>query len=208
MPAALTAAPEDDDLRQQLDQLIPPSTGSGLRLLVSTLVVAAAIGFLVLNIGGYLYPRPTFGASFGGNTLLQGDRDRGLVAAEIALPNYSQRSIRVTDVILEAPGAELVEVGLRLDEPIGDEVTTVASGLESVSEGATSIDLSRPASATPLPATIPPGPGVHRRVGPLGYRRGHGRFRRRGGPPVRQVDPHRPGPDRRTRRDDVAPDRR
>jgi hypothetical protein len=109
MTPTVSAVTHDRQLSEQLDQLIPPPLPRAKKLLVGAVVLALAASVTVLNIGGYLVPAPFKGASFGSTSYLEVDAARGLVAARVMIPNYSERTVRVTAVTLEAPGAELVD---------------------------------------------------------------------------------------------------
>lgn len=152
--AVTHVAPGDDDLRDRLDELIPPSGPSGRRLLLSALVVGSAVGITVASIGGWLYPRPTTGGTFSSNSLLFADRERGVVATEIFLPNYSQRAVRVTAITVDAPGARIVETAILLDEeqPAVDDRTRETVEAAEPFEVSTIHD-----GAEPVPVWIPAG---------------------------------------------------
>ncbi len=113
---AVTAPPSADaELEDRLDQLIPPSMPSVGRLAVSAGIVALAIAITVLNIGGWFYPRPTALGSYSSGGSMWADPDRGLVAGEVMLPNWSERDLRITEVTLDAPGARLADVRVYLE---------------------------------------------------------------------------------------------
>jgi hypothetical protein len=116
------------DLNRRLDQLIPASQPSFLRLLVSVAIVGMAVAFAALNLGGWFYPRPTALVSYSSGGPMWTDPDRELVAAQVHLPNRSRRDLRVTDIGFDAPGARLVAVDIYLPPPNdGDEIDGVAT---------------------------------------------------------------------------------
>ena len=106
---------EDSELKDRLDQLIPPPLTLERKLVVGTVLLALTVAFTILNIGGYLLPKPFGGLSFGSGGHLTVDRARGLVATPVMIPNNSQRTVRVVAVTLDAPGAELVDVELAIE---------------------------------------------------------------------------------------------
>ncbi len=141
---------EDRELDDRLDQLIPPPFTLGRKLAVGTALLGLAVAFTVLNVGGYLFPRPFDGSSFGSGGHLTVDRASGLVAARVMIPNDSQRTVRVVAVTLDAPGAELVDVEVAIET----EGEVIDFGDGRVSIGA------RPnETAFALPASI--GAGQH-----------------------------------------------
>lgn len=95
---------------QPLDVLIPRPLGPGLRLVVSIVLIAIAIGVSIANNQGLLYPRPFAGGSFNTGGAMIYDADREAVGAFVSIPNYSARDVRLIDVTFDAPGAELVGV--------------------------------------------------------------------------------------------------
>lgn len=157
--AVVSPASGEADLHDRLDLLIPPSAPSWRRVLLGGALVAAAVGFTALNIGGWVYPRPIDGGSFSSDAVLVADRDRGLVAAQVLFPNYRQRDVRVTSVTLDGPGARLVDVGLLVEPEIADSDAVDAAVDQGTEQQAEAIE-SRPwpldrNDGTPLPATIP-----------------------------------------------------
>lgn len=114
----------EQEIERQLDVLIPPALSRAGKLLVGSLllVLAATIAYLIL--GGYLFPNPFAGSSFGSSPQMTLDENRGLVSATVLIPNNSDRAVRVTAVALDAPGAELV------DAQILDEVGQVGLDVE------------------------------------------------------------------------------
>ena len=155
MAATLERPTEDRDLEDRLDELIPRPAGPVKTFAVSVAVVGLAIVATVLTIGGYLYPRPTFGSSFGSGSDLEVDRARDAVSATVILPNSGNRAVRITDISFDGPGAELVEVGVILEapyqtqsqaEPVIEEFTTQSTvPLPRIGRG-----------AAPLPVVVPP----------------------------------------------------
>ncbi len=152
MAAILERRPEDRDLENRLDELIPPTAGPLKTLAISATVVGAAVAVTVLTIGGYVYPRPTFGASFSSGSYLEVDRERDAISATVILPNYGNRSIRVTDLIFDAEGAEMVDSGAYLEPPY--ETESSSSGVEA---SAATPAVSRNESVSPLPLVVPAG---------------------------------------------------
>ncbi len=155
MAATLERRPEDRDLEDRLDELIPRSAGPIKTLTTSATVVGVAIAATVLAIGGYLYPRPTFGSSFSSRSHLEVDQARDAVSATVILPNYGNRAVRITDISFDGAGAELVEVGVILEppyetqsqsEPVIEERTTQAT-IPLAPNGL---------GAAPLPVIVPP----------------------------------------------------
>ncbi len=152
MAATLDRHPEDQDLEDRLNELIPPSVGPLRTLLVSAPLVGVAIAIAVLTIGGYVYPRPTFGGSFNSGSYLEVDENRDAVSATVMLPNYRSRDVRITDITFDAPGAELVDVGAYLEPPF--ESSSSDGDLES--SPATPM-LTRDEATRPLPLVVPAG---------------------------------------------------
>jgi hypothetical protein len=152
MSDAANAVAEDWELQRQLDQLIPPPLSTLRKFAIGSSLLLLAVGVTMLNYGGYVVPRPFDSASFSSGSSLVVDRELGLVAARVMIPNFSQRTVRVTAVEWDAPGAELVRAELVID----------ADGL-----GADDTDGSAESVATPwpnqseaslaLPASIDPG---------------------------------------------------
>ena len=91
----------------------------GYILVASAAVVGAAIASTVLIMGGYLYPRPTFGSSFSSGSFLEVDQARGAISATVMMPNNSSRSIRITDIAFDGPGRQEF-VQLQLQGIIGE----------------------------------------------------------------------------------------
>jgi hypothetical protein len=148
----LESRPEDRDLDERLDELIPLSAGPIKTLVASAAVVGAAIASTVLIMGGYLYPRPTFGSSFSSGSFLEVGPARNAVSATVMMPNNSSRSVRITDIAFDGPGADVVDVGVILDPPYETQTSDV--GVES--SVATPI-LPRNQAAMPLPIVVPAG---------------------------------------------------
>ncbi len=164
MSVILTESP--DELGDRLDQLIPPPMSEGRKLLAGTSLVVLAAGFTFLNFGGYLWPRPTAGTSYSSGRLLEADGERGVTVARVMLPNNSGRAIRITDVALDAPGAELVEVRVLIEPPLDRRGGTPAREDRGYSAGeaggvdtsaATPVDESELDTAAALPVTVQPG---------------------------------------------------
>lgn len=143
---------EDQDLQQRLDELIPAPAGSAKKLLWGTTIVALAFAFTILNISGALYPRPTFGGSSGSGYWLEVDDTEQWVTAKVNMPNFSQRSVRITDIALDAPGASLIDVAVILEPKF--EGTVVDDGAH-ISEGPA--ELATPDYLLSLPVTVNPG---------------------------------------------------
>ena len=152
MAATLERRPEDRDLENRLDELIPPTADPIKTLAISATVVGAAVAVTVLTIGGYVYPRPTFGASFSSGSYLEVDRGRDAISATVILPNYGNRSVRVTDIAFDAEGAEMVDSGAYLEPPYETEPSN--SGGEA---SAATPAVSRNESVLPLPLVVPAG---------------------------------------------------
>lgn len=112
MGAAATTPPTTQPklTDQPLDALIPAPIGPWRKLVVSVVLIALAIGATVANHSGILYPRPFAGISFntGGAMIL--DTERDAVGVFVGIPNRSNRDLRITNVTLDAPGAELIGV--------------------------------------------------------------------------------------------------
>lgn len=142
---------EDCDLQRQLDQLIPPPTGPGRKLAVGIALVALATCLSGLNLGGYLYPRPTIGSSFSSDMLLDADPGRGLAAAQVMLPNNSSRAVRITDVALDGPGAQLVTASVIVEEEPDTDTGSARGPATTIP-----LDGSHLAGAQPLPVTVDP----------------------------------------------------
>jgi len=123
------------DLNVRLDQLIPPPMSWVPKLLVSGGLIALAVAAAFLNIGGYLIPAPFKNISFSSGTPLIVDTDRGLIGAQVMIPNNSRRDVRVVEVRLDSPGAELVDASLIIEpddrsQATGDTREVVASAAE------------------------------------------------------------------------------
>lgn len=155
MVATLERRTEDGDLEDRLDELIPRPAGPFKTLAVSVTVVGVAIAVTVLTIGGYLYPRPTFGSSSGSGSNLEVDQARDAVSATVILPNFSHRAVRITGISFDGAGAELVDVGVILDPPYD----TQSQGEPVIEEYTTEAAVPLPRNghgAAPLPVTVPP----------------------------------------------------
>lgn len=142
----------DRDLEDRLDELIPPSAGALETLAISATVVGVAIAIAILTIGGYLYPRPTFGSSFSSGSYLEVDRARDAVSATVMMPNNGNRAVRITAIRFDGPGAELIDVGAFL-EPRAATQTSASAEQASI---ATAL-LLRGEAAMALPVTVPAG---------------------------------------------------
>jgi hypothetical protein len=152
MSDAANAVAEDREVQRQLDQLMPPPLSAQRKLVVGTALLLLAIGFTVLNYGGYLIPRPFDSASFSSGTDLVVDHDLGLVAARVMIPNFSRRTVRVTAIDLDAPGAELV----RAEVVIETDVSEVENA-DGSTESAATLWPSPLETPLELPASIGPG---------------------------------------------------
>lgn len=148
-----THPPTEPSASSSLDVLVPPPMSIRRRLTVGAIVVAVATAIAVGHLGGWFVPRPVDGASFGSDSALRVDRERGLVAAHVLLPNVSRRTVRVTDVSLDAPGVRLVAV--EATRPT-DRTLARADGDGGVSTGLGTDT----APSRPLPVRIPPGEQV------------------------------------------------
>lgn len=155
MSATLASTAEEQDLEQQLDQLIPRPLGHGKRFLWGAAVVTLALIVSVLNATGRIYPRPTHGGLSSSGYPLEVDQSEQWVTAKVIMPNYGARSVRITEIGLDAPGATLVGSGVIVD-PVDENV--VRSGFdEGVVEETGPADMFSPESASILPVTIEPG---------------------------------------------------
>lgn len=155
MAATLERRTEDGDLEDRLDELIPRPAGPFKTFAVSVTVVGVAIAVTVLTIGGYLYPRPTFGSSSGSGSDLEVDQARDAVSATVILPNFSNRAVRITGISFDGAGAELVDVGVILDPPYD----TQSQGEPVIEEYTTEENVPLPRNergAAPLPVMVPP----------------------------------------------------
>ena len=146
--------PPEDVGSTSLDALVPPPMGTIRRLAVGALLVVIASALAIGHAGGWFVPRPTDGSSFGSDSALRVDRGRGVVAARVLFPNGSRRTVRVTSVSLDAPGARLVSV----------EATRPSSlGTDGAPGGRAEVT-TRSGTGTPpsraLPVRIPPGQQV------------------------------------------------
>ena len=142
----------DRDLEDRLDELIPPPAGAITTLAISATVVGVAIALTILTIGGYLYPRPTFGSSFSSGSYLEVDDARHAVSATVMMPNNGHRAVRITDVAFDGRGAELIDVGVVIQPP--PETQPSGSGAV-VSVGAALAP--RGEATMSLPAVVPAG---------------------------------------------------
>ena len=149
---ATTRQPRTDEFDERLDQLIPPSTHPVKALSISMAVVGIAVVLTVLTITGRLFPRPAFGASFSSSSYLEVDTERNAMLTTIMLPNSGARSVRITDIELDAPGADLVDVGVML-EPLSFSVDS--SSVDSNSGATPWTPVAE--RALPLPVTVAPG---------------------------------------------------
>jgi len=155
MAATLEHRREDRDLEDRLDELIPRSAGPFKTFAVSATVFGVAIAATVLTIGGYAYPRPTFGSSFSSGSNLEVDQARDAVSARVILPNHSNRAVRITDISFDGPGAELVDVGVILEPPY--ETQSQAEPVIEAQTTEATVPLIRNArGAAPLPVVVPP----------------------------------------------------
>lgn len=155
MPATLERRTENGDLEDRLDELIPRPAGPFKTLAVSVTVLGVAIAVSVLMIGGYLYPRPTFGSSFSSGSNLEVDRARDAVSATVIFPNYSNRAVRITEISFDGPGAELVDVGVILEPPYDTRSQAVPVIEEHTAEAADP-STRNGRGAAPLPVMVPP----------------------------------------------------
>ena len=153
-PTTIDPAPDRDDLDRRLDQLIPASEPSLRRLLVSMAIIGLAVAITTLNLGGWFTPRPTALGTYSSGGSLWTDPDRELVAGQVLLPNWSRRDLRITDIALDAPGADLVAVDVYLPPP---------ADLDGSEEEATDAEAEAwpwrrsTDERVPLPVTVPAG---------------------------------------------------
>ena len=153
--ATLALTAEEQDLEQQLDQLIPPPLGHGKRFLWGAAVVALALVASVLNATGRIYPRPTYGGSSSSGYWLEVNRSEQWVTAKVVMPNDGARSVRITEIGLDAPGATLVGSGVIVD-PVDEDVVQGVFD-EGVVEETVPADMYSPEPVSILPVTIKPG---------------------------------------------------
>lgn len=115
MPTA--TAPEADpvDIDDRLDQLIPPTPSIAKRFLAGLSILLLAIVAAFLIGSGRLHPRPTSGVSWSSGFPLALDEDDGVFIGLVDMPNNSSRTVRITEITLDAPGASLVDVGVRIE---------------------------------------------------------------------------------------------
>lgn len=145
----------DREIDEYLDQLIPPTPSPGRRLLVSATIVGCAAVATVLAIGGYLYPRPTFGGVFESNGFLEADPSLDAVSATVMMPNFGQRTVRITEIDVDAPGADLVAVGVILEPNTSSSASNDSdSGQEAA--GVEPFE-ARSEQVSPLPISVAPG---------------------------------------------------
>lgn len=152
LSAQLATPAQEEDLEQRLDQLIPAPAGPGKKLLWGTTIVSLALAATILNVSGALYPKPTFGGSYSSGYSLEVNKAEQWVTAKVTMPNFSQRSVRITDIELDAPGATLVDFGVILEPAV--EGSLVNEGDESSVAVATEVG---PDVLVNLPLTVKPG---------------------------------------------------
>jgi len=129
------------------------------RLVWGVSIVALAAAFTFLNMSGWLYPRPTFGSSVSSGMFLVVDDGQGWVTTSVFMPNNSSRSVRMTAIELDAPGAVLVDSGVVVEAPnetTSDDVDGDFATTE-VSEAMSPEEFFAPEVVSPLPVTIEPG---------------------------------------------------
>ncbi len=157
MSATLAMSEEEQDLEQQLDQLIPPPLGQGKKFLWGAAVVGLAVVVTVLNATGRIYPRPTYGGSSSSGYPLVVDQTEQWVTAKVVMPNYSKRSVRITEISLDAPSATLVASGVIVEPAVN---TTAESSFDAATTEESSPadpDLLVEEPANPLPIVIEAG---------------------------------------------------
>jgi hypothetical protein len=153
--ATLARRTDDEDLEARLDELIPRPAGPFKTLAVGVTVVGVAIAVTVLTIGGHLYPRPTFGSSFGSGSHLEVDQARNAVSATVILPNDGNRAVRITDISFDGLGAELVDVAVMVEPP--DQTQSDAAPVIEEQTAEVAVPLTRGRlGAAPLPVMVPP----------------------------------------------------
>jgi len=136
-----------------LDQLIPRSTPSIGRTVVSTMIVAGAAAIAALSSSGYVYPQPQFGHSMSSDPygLMMADPSSGLAAVEFQLVNDSGRDIRVTSVTFDHAEVELIDATILLAPPSTSDMAIRTEG------PMTELTYQRLAEGDALPAFMPAG---------------------------------------------------
>jgi len=162
-PTAESPAGNNDAVEAQLDALMPKPASRLTRWLVGVTLFVATIGFSYLIAEGMIVPRPTSNGSWGGSQAVTVADDGSTATAEISIPNWSGRDVRVTDIILPHEDVVLVDVVARFDPPDeyseGDCEHDTASGITvcSVETERTDPTFDEPMFALPL--DLPSGGG-------------------------------------------------
>lgn len=146
---------------ERLDELIPRPAPMWRRTVGGGLLIAIVAAVSLLWSLGYLVPKPLRNGSFGGSFALEIHEPGQTAMIRRSLPNFGNRSVRLTDLTLDAPGAELVATTARVEPtPVPERCVTTTSGsmTSTVCESET-IDFSpgiAPRDAQALPIVIGP----------------------------------------------------
>lgn len=120
------------EIAKQLDVLIPPPLRPLRKLATSVVLLALAAAFTYSNVEGLIYPRPFADSSWSTGIHLVADPEQGMVAAFVGVPNGSGRDVRLTGIVFDAPGAELIDVVFV--DSVGDPPTS-GTALPATIEG-------------------------------------------------------------------------
>jgi len=149
--------PDHHGLHTELDQLIPPPSFIGKRLVWGVFIVAVAAVFTYLNISGWIYPRPTYRGSAGSGFSLVVDQEQQWVTSSSIMPNLSSRAVRITAIALDAPGATLVDSGVIIEPKPVFKDSSGDSAVDVVSEPMTPSEFNAREQVSPLPIMVEPG---------------------------------------------------
>ncbi len=160
MSVAMKPRMEQSDIDEQLDQLIPPTPSIFKRFAWGISIAAAAVVVSILVISGRVFPNPIAGAGWSSGAAPVAQIDEQILTAVVDMPNLSSRDIRITDISLDAPGVEMVGVGIqiepRLDGPDanGNQSVTIEEMTEIIVDENRNDWTGEP--NLPLPVTLEP----------------------------------------------------
>jgi len=106
--SSITSPPAAGEQPELLDQLLPRPLSPLRRWVIGAGLFSIVLVGGILWLAGYVIPRPFATASFGSSRHIIIDPDGQFATASVSFGNFSNRTVRLTAVDLEATGLRLV----------------------------------------------------------------------------------------------------